>query len=76
MKTFSSYEKSPRLPGHFAFEERLMVNLQVSLLNLTLDAGIPGDVDVVTYRTESILCLCRIMTDCLWIGLIIAWMRG
>ena len=28
----------------FAYEERVMVNPQVSLLNLTLEAGIPGDV--------------------------------
>ena len=32
------------IPRIFAFEERVMVNPQVSLLNLTLDAGIPGDV--------------------------------
>ena len=32
------------VPRKFAFEERVMVNPQVSLLNLTLEADIPGDV--------------------------------
>ena len=36
--------KSPALHMTFAFEDRVMVNPQVSLLNLTLDVGIPGDV--------------------------------
>ena len=35
------------LSGHFrtpAFEDRVTANPQISLLNLTLDASIPGDV--------------------------------
>ena len=34
----------PAIPRTFAFEERVMVNPQVSLLNLTLGADIPCDV--------------------------------
>ena len=51
MKKFSSYQKSRSFPGHFpvisrtlAFDERATVNPQVSLLDLTLEAGIPDDV--------------------------------
>ena len=45
MKRFSSYEKSlPAIARTFACEERVMVNPQVSLLDLTVEARIPGDV--------------------------------
>ena len=37
-------EKIPAIPMTFSFEERVMVNPQISLLNLTLEAGIPGNV--------------------------------
>ena len=36
--------ENPAIPRTFAFEGRVLVNPQVVLLNLTLDAGIPGDV--------------------------------
>ena len=40
----TSVMKNLRHSMTFAFEEWVMVNPQVSLLNLTLDADIPGDV--------------------------------
>ena len=46
MKCSAVMKKKTPFPG-FAFEERVMVNPQVSLLDLshlTLEAGIPGDV--------------------------------
>ena len=49
--------KNPAIPRTFAFQERVMVNHQVSLLNLTLEADIPGD--VVTYRRQA-YCVCAV----------------
>ena len=50
-----------------------MVNPQVSLLNLTLETDIPGDVMWSLIDCKHIVC--RTMTDYLWIGLMIAWMK-
>ena len=44
MERFSSYENSLPLPGTVALEERVIVNPQLSLLDLTVEAGILGDV--------------------------------
>ena len=66
--------KFPVFSQTLAFVERETVNPQVFLLNLTLEAGISGDV-MWSLLTASILCLFRIITDCLWMGLMIAWMR-
>ena len=59
MNRFSGYKKSLSFPGHF--EERATVNPKVSLLDLTLEAGILGDVItfcvlVVTLLGSSHLC--------------------
>ena len=48
MKKFSSYEKILSIARTLALEERVMVSLQVSLLNLTVEAGIQG-----TYRRQD-----------------------
>ena len=53
----------------------MTVNPQVSLLDLTLEAGIPGDVMWSLTDRKHFVCLCRIMMDCLWIRLMMAWMR-
>ena len=44
MKRFNSYEKSPAIARTITLDERVMVNQEVSLLDLTVEAGIPGDV--------------------------------
>ena len=44
MKDVQQLYKIPAIPITFAFEERAMINPKMSLLNLTLKAGIPGDV--------------------------------
>ena len=43
-KRFSSYEKIPAIARTIALEERVMVTPQMSLLDLTVESGIPGDV--------------------------------
>ena len=45
-----------------------MVTPQMSLLDLTVESGIPGDVMRHIYA-ERILCLFPVMTDFLWIWL-------
>ena len=47
-------------------DERVMVNHQLFLLDLTVEVGIPGDVMRHLYEI-IILCLFPVMTDCLWI---------
>ena len=49
-----------------------MVNPQVSMPNLNLEVGIPSDVMWSLINGKHSIC---VMTDCLWIGLMIAWMR-
>ena len=51
-----------------------MVNHQVSLLDLTVEAGILGDVMQHLYAAR-ILYLFPVMTDCLWIWLMKALKR-
>ena len=49
--------KIPIISRTIAFEERATVNPQVSLVDVTPEAGIPGD--VVTYRQKA-YCVCAI----------------
>ena len=57
-----------------ALEERVMVNPQLSLLDLIVEAGILGDV-MRHLEASRILCMFPVMTDCLWIWLIKALER-
>ena len=49
-----------------ALEERMMVTPQMSLLDLTVESGIPGEVMRHLYA-KIILCLFPVMTDFLWL---------
>ena len=49
----------------FAFEERVMVNPQVSLLNLTLEADIPGDCKYIVSVPHHDGLFVDMVDDCL-----------
>ena len=60
--------KIPAMTRTFTLDEKVMVNHQVSLLGMTVEAGISGDVMRHLYEV-ILLCLFPVMTDCLWIWL-------
>ena len=59
----------------FAFEERVMVNPLVSLLNLTIETDIPGDMMWSLIDCKHIVSVPHHDGNCLWIGLMIVGMR-